>query len=112
MNCSWRQPNVDVSTATSLDGNTNTLLQLGDANESWNNTAKSQEETVKAVEAVFDRYHLIAASKNHNGFDSHLMINLKIIDLFGSGSGWNHSTNPCGSNSVWKGNGNASWYHD
>jgi len=37
-------------------------------------------KAIKAVEAIFERYKLIALSKNFAGFDKHLMENVKLVD--------------------------------
>ncbi|ESZ93403.1 hypothetical protein SBOR_6223 [Sclerotinia borealis F-4128] len=48
--------------------------------------AKSREEAVKAVEAIFDRYRLISKSENFQGFDSQIMNEIKILDATESGT--------------------------
>jgi len=48
--------------------------------------AKSRAEAMKAVEAIFERYLLIAKSKNFNGFDKHIMENVKLIDASPAGT--------------------------
>ncbi|QSZ32604.1 hypothetical protein DSL72_002183 [Monilinia vaccinii-corymbosi] len=47
---------------------------------------KSQEEAMKALKDVFDRYRQIAASQNFNGFDAHLMNNIRILDATPAGT--------------------------
>ncbi|KAG9240448.1 HotDog domain-containing protein [Calycina marina] len=45
----------------------------------------SRARAIKGVAAVFDRYHLIAASQKFAGFDLHLMQTLRIVDAAESG---------------------------
>ncbi|RDW95302.1 hypothetical protein BP5796_01065 [Coleophoma crateriformis] len=42
--------------------------------------SETKQKAIKAVEAIFDRYRLIAAGTNFNGFDRHVMDNCKIIN--------------------------------
>jgi len=46
----------------------------------------SRARAVKAVEAIFERYQLIASATSYHGFDKHLMDNLKIIDATPEGT--------------------------
>jgi len=46
----------------------------------------SHAKAFKAVEAIFDRYRLIASSQNFQGFDKHAMENLKILDATSAGT--------------------------
>ncbi|APA13650.1 hypothetical protein SS1G_07692 [Sclerotinia sclerotiorum 1980 UF-70] len=48
--------------------------------------AKSREEALKGVEAIFERYRLITQSQNLKGFDSHVMNNIKVVDATTSGT--------------------------
>ncbi|TVY87441.1 Acyl-coenzyme A thioesterase, partial [Lachnellula willkommii] len=43
-------------------------------------------EAIKGVEAIFERYFLIARSKNFTGFDRHVMETVKIIDASPKGT--------------------------
>ncbi|KUJ09154.1 uncharacterized protein LY89DRAFT_690670 [Mollisia scopiformis] len=40
----------------------------------------SREKAMKAVEAIFERYLLIAKSTNFTGFDKHIMSTVKVVD--------------------------------
>jgi len=48
--------------------------------------ATTRAEAIKAVEAIFERYLLISASQNFNGFDKHIMENVKLIDASPKGT--------------------------
>ncbi|TVY33624.1 hypothetical protein LOCC1_G008399 [Lachnellula occidentalis] len=43
-------------------------------------------EAIKGVEAIFERYLLIARSKNYTGFDRHVMDTVQIIDASPEGT--------------------------
>ncbi|KAL3421347.1 thioesterase superfamily protein [Phlyctema vagabunda] len=43
-------------------------------------------KAIKAVEAIFERYRLIATGTDFNGFDRHVMDNCKIIDASPDGT--------------------------
>jgi len=45
-----------------------------------------REKAMKAVEAIFERYHLITASTSYTGFDKHLMSTLKLINASPAGT--------------------------
>ncbi|EHK98744.1 hypothetical protein M7I_5419 [Glarea lozoyensis 74030] len=47
---------------------------------------ESRERAMKAVEAIFERYHLISASKPYPGFDTHTMNSLKLVDASSKGT--------------------------
>ncbi|KAH7370793.1 thioesterase family protein-like protein [Rhexocercosporidium sp. MPI-PUGE-AT-0058] len=46
----------------------------------------SRAKAMKAVEAIFERYLLIAKSTNFTGFDRHIMENVKLIDASEAGT--------------------------
>jgi len=46
----------------------------------------ARQKAIKGVEAIFDRYHTIARAQNYDGFDLHLMENVKIIDASPAGT--------------------------
>jgi len=47
---------------------------------------KTRAEALKAVEAIFERYGLIAKARNFQGFDKHIMENLKLVDATPQGT--------------------------
>ncbi|KAG9234575.1 thioesterase family protein-like protein [Amylocarpus encephaloides] len=46
----------------------------------------SRARAMKAVEAIFERYHLISRSQSFNGFDLHTMNNLRLLDASEKGT--------------------------
>ncbi|KAH6670002.1 HotDog domain-containing protein [Halenospora varia] len=49
-------------------------------------SATARETALKAVQAIFERYHLIATTKKFTGFDLHIMQNLKLIEATPDGT--------------------------
>ncbi|KAI9053856.1 hypothetical protein LZ554_002803 [Drepanopeziza brunnea f. sp. 'monogermtubi'] len=48
--------------------------------------AAARATAMNGVQAIFDRYHLIAQATNFNGFDRHLMENLQLVDASPAGT--------------------------
>ncbi|KAG4431153.1 hypothetical protein IFR05_013354, partial [Cadophora sp. M221] len=48
--------------------------------------AASRAKAMKGVEAIFERYLLIAKSTDFTGFDRHIMENVKLIDASPEGT--------------------------
>jgi len=46
----------------------------------------SRAKAMKAVEAIFERYLLIAKATDFTGFDRHIMENVKLIDASAEGT--------------------------
>ncbi|KAF4624264.1 hypothetical protein G7Y89_g13907 [Cudoniella acicularis] len=63
--------------------NQGSSIQMSDPDEM---DSPSRANAMKAVEAIFERYKLIAKSQDFNGFDRHIMENLKLIDATEEGT--------------------------
>ncbi|EKD16307.1 putative thioesterase family protein [Drepanopeziza brunnea f. sp. 'multigermtubi' MB_m1] len=48
--------------------------------------AAARATAMKGVQAIFDRYHLIAQATNFNGFDRHVMENVLLVDASPAGT--------------------------